>query len=75
MDWHGWSRSSEQFKGEALHVGPLPGRKQVAVYSIEYPKDGGAVMHVHAYCRTPEEGQKLLAVLDRLVDPEGRVPR
>lgn len=67
VEWHGWSRSKLPYKGEALHVGPLPGRKSICVYSIDYTK--GAKMNVHAYCRSVEEGEALLGVLDRLVGP------
>lgn len=70
VDWHGWSRSSKAYHGESLHVGPLPGRKQIAVYSMDYRS--GAVMHVHAYCRSVEEGERLLAVLDRLLGEPDR---
>lgn len=66
-DWHGWSRRIEPYTGVALHVGPLPGRKSICVYSMDY--NDGAVMRVHAYCRSVEEGEKLLAVLDDLMQP------
>lgn len=67
-DWHGWSRSAEPYRGVALHVGPLPGRKSICLYSMDY-RDG-AVMSVHAYFRSEEEARRALAVLDELMDPQ-----
>ena len=70
MSWHGWSRTPG-YSGVKLHVGPLPGRKSIAVYSMdysmEYHEGGGCTMHVHAYCRSVEEGEKLVKVLDEIV--------
>lgn len=66
--WGGWSVvSAEGGRGRvAVHVGPLPGRKSIAVYTVTTFAEGGAVINVHAYCRSVEEGQALLAALDLL---------
>lgn len=54
-DWHGW-----QFGDRGrLHIGPLPGRKSICVYTIQ-----GSVLHVHAYARSEDEARALLAFLD-----------
>jgi hypothetical protein len=64
-EWHGWSDDLEQFSGIAIHIGPLPGRKSVALYTIDYTD--GATMHVHAYFRSTEEAKKALKFLDELL--------
>ncbi len=63
-DWHGWliSRGDRRV---ALHVGPLPGRKSVAVYTVR-----AGVMQVHAYCRDEESAQALVVALDELIPVE-----
>jgi len=66
-EWHGWSRT-EGFQGEAVHVGPLPGRKSIALYTMDY-RDG-ATMHVHAYFRNEDEAKNFLQVFDRLMVPK-----
>ena len=66
-EWHGWSRSEMPYTSEALHIGPLPGRKSICLYSMDY-KDG-AVMSVHAYFRSEDEAKHALAILDRLMRP------
>lgn len=65
-DWHGWSRG-EQYTGVALHIGPLPGRKSICLYTMDY-RDG-AVLYVHAYFRSEEEARRALDTLDNLVGP------
>jgi hypothetical protein len=54
--WHGWSRG-----GVALHVGPVPGRKSIALYSHV-----GVTATVLAYFRDDESAFRALAVLDHL---------
>lgn len=61
MDWHGWSLSTG---GPALHVGPLPGRKSVCLYSVN-----GSVLSVHAYFRSEDAAREALGVLDGLLSP------
>lgn len=64
MEWHGWARSDDlREKGEALHIGPLPGRKSVCLYVIK-----GSVLTPLAYFRNEEAAERALALLDRLVD-------
>jgi hypothetical protein len=57
-EWHGWS------KGDlgALHVGPLPGRKSICVYTVQ-----GTILRVHAYARSEDEARDLLKFLDLLL--------
>ena len=52
--WHGWSRA-----GTALHVGPLPGRKSIALYAIE-----GGVMHTLAYFSSEADAERAVEALD-----------
>ena len=56
-EWHGWGRGES-----ALHVGPLPGRKSICLYSIV-----GSVMNVHAYFRSEYEAQLALRLLDLFI--------
>lgn len=65
-DWHGWSRTGK-YEGEALHIGPLPGRKSICLYTMDY-RDGAA-MYVHAYFRSEDEARHALAVMDRFLSP------
>ncbi len=67
-DWHGWSRSKGIQTEQALHIGPLPGRKSICLYTMDY-RDG-AVMRVHAYFRSEDEARAALDALDALLDPE-----
>lgn len=64
-DWHGWSGSPEQYQGESLHIGRLPGRKSICLYTTDYRE--GAVTYVHAYFRNEEEAKRALGVIDRLL--------
>lgn len=65
-DWHGWSRT-KGYAGRALHIGPLPGRKSICLYTVDYTD--GAVMYVHAYFRSEDEARRALATLDELLGP------
>lgn len=65
-DWHGWSTRHGD-----IHVGNLPGRKSICLYTVERPPGGGAVMHVLAYFRTAPDAQRCLAYLDALADAPG----
>lgn len=65
-DWHGWSTRLGD-----IHVGRLPGRKQVCLYTNERPPGGGAVLHVLAFFRTEEDAERCLAYLDALADTPG----
>lgn len=62
-DWHGWRVDDVGI----LHVGPLPGRKSICVYVIE-----GSVMTPVAYCRSEDDGDRLVRFLDAaLARPTG----
>ncbi len=63
-EWHGWSRHTKH-KGRALHIGPLPGRKSICLYTMDYTD--GAVMKVHAYFRNEKEAKEALATLEYLL--------
>jgi hypothetical protein len=68
--WAGWRRQppstdDSPYQGVAVHVGPIPGRKRIALYTMDYTN--GNVMHVHAYFRSVEEGQKFLRYLGIMV--------
>lgn len=52
-EWHGWKKGRV-----TVHVGPLPGRKTIALYSAI-----GSVIHTHAYFRNETEASIFLAVL------------
>lgn len=64
-DWHGWSRGLQS--GRVLHIGPLPGRKRIALYTMDYRN--GAVMYVHAYFRSEDEAHRALETLDWIMEP------
>lgn len=66
-EWHGWSRGQKPYTGKALHVGPLPGRKSIALYTMDYTD--GAVMRVHAYFRNEDEARDALETLEYLLGP------
>ncbi len=61
-DWHGYQRG-----GVGLHVGHVPGRKQVALY-----RTVGTTAVVLAYFRTEDAARSMLNVLDHLVRTDGR---
>ena len=50
----------------SLHIGTLPGRKQVCLYG--HNGTPGAI-EVYAYFRTPEKARTALTILDRLMKP------
>lgn len=71
-EWHGWGRaegyddSGNPIVGRTFHIGPLPTRKSIALYSVDH-RDG-AEMHVHAYFRSEQEARLALEVLDELLE-------
>ncbi len=67
IGWHGWGRGHQPYRNRVLHIGPLPGRKSIALYTRDF-RDG-AVMYVHAYFRSTEEAQRALETLDWLMEP------
>jgi hypothetical protein len=64
--WHGWTREPEPYTGRALHIGPLPNRKSICLYTMDYRN--GATMYVHAYFRSMEEARRALETLDHLME-------
>lgn len=64
VEWHGWSTTAEPYKGESLHIGPLPGRKSICLYTMDYDK---GTMFVHAYFRNEGEAKHALDTLDNLM--------
>lgn len=56
--WHGWGGD-----GWSLHVGPLPGRKSVCLYSHI-----GSIVEPLAYFRDDESAFRALAMFDRIVN-------
>lgn len=57
-EWHGWS-----VMGFNLHVGELPSRKQVVLYTMI---NDGTTIHPLAYFKTPEDARICLDFLDKL---------
>jgi hypothetical protein len=57
-DWHGWRVADAN-----LHVGKLPGRKQVVLYTMT---NGGTAIHPLAYFKNPEDARTCLDFLDKL---------
>jgi hypothetical protein len=54
--WQGWRRPGSNI---TLHIGPLPTRKAIALYSMV-----GSVMYVHAYFRDETEARRALSVIE-----------
>lgn len=55
-EWHGWA-----VQGKALHVGSLPGRKQICLYFHE-----GSRIRTVAFFKTDEQAREVLQWLDTL---------
>lgn len=58
MSWHGW-----RVRDTNLHVGPLPGRKQIVLYAMV---NGGTTIRPLAYFRTEDDARTALNALDTL---------
>lgn len=65
-EWHGWSREGSAL---ALHVGPLPGRKSICLYSID-----GSVIRTHAFFRDEQSAREAMGVLESLILPRPARP-
>lgn len=70
--WHGWSRASKQSVVSdstkqrcALHIGPLPGRKQIVLYVAN---EANGTLTPLAYFKTEALAQEALRMLDLLVN-------
>jgi hypothetical protein len=65
IDYRGWSG-----RGRNIHVGPLPGRKAIALYRIT----GETTIDVLGYFRTENAAGRFLDEMDAMlgVEPEAR---
>lgn len=59
-EWHGWARS-ERIGARSLHIGPLPGRRSIALYEQQ-----GGRLRVYAYFRSEFAAEDARALLDYL---------
>jgi hypothetical protein len=60
-DFHGW-----RIGGKALHVGELPGRKQVCLYVLD-----GATIRTLAFFATEEKATEAMEMLDKIANSTG----
>ena len=64
-DFHGWQRTDKNY---AIHIGKLPGRKQIALYMLI--KDSkSARSYPLAYFKGLAEAEEATKVLDELIEP------
>lgn len=61
VDFHGWSGH-----GREIHVGPLPGRKAIALYRIT----SGTTIDVLGYFRTADAARRFLDEMDAMLGVE-----
>lgn len=59
INWHGWRRATSS---KALHIGPLPGRKSIALY-----ENDGIEETVFAYFTSVENAEKAMNLVDALL--------
>lgn len=81
-DWHGWvilyvdqrgSSGANQKAEASLHIGPLPGRRRIALY-VKEDTSGVAIVSPIAYFPSEEMAERLLTILDLLIlGPAARV--
>ncbi len=55
--FHGWSRY-----GRTIHVGPVPGRKAIALYRVV-----GSTVDVLAYFRDESAARRFLGDIDKML--------
>lgn len=60
-EWHGW-----RISGKALHVGELPGRKQVCLYVMD-----GSTIRTLAFFKTEEQAGEAIDMLDKIANATG----
>lgn len=60
-EWHGWAIAGTTKR--SFHIGPIPGRKQIALYEEE-----GYIIRILAFFRTQEDAQKALWWLDAIAE-------
>lgn len=58
----GWARKRTYGQSPTLYVGKLPGRKSVALYTM----DGGE-LSVHAYFRSEKDAEVVYDLLEELI--------
>ena len=69
--WHGWSKQypaspdGSQRAKVTLHIGPMRGRKGIALYVVY-----GTFGEPLAYFRSEEAARKALAILDHIMQGE-----
>lgn len=65
-NWHGWSFYAGVLPSTctAIHIGPLPGRKRIALYTQD--KEEG--VHILAWFDTEDRAERFLRWLDGFVD-------
>jgi hypothetical protein len=66
-DWHGWSAGGD--RAQALHIGHLPGRRSVALYT-----EGHGTLNVLAYFRSEQDAEVAMLFIDRIANSMGYVP-
>lgn len=70
--WGGWvlrrrdASESREHDQVALHIGPLPGRKQICLYGHN---ERPGVISVYAFFPTEEKAREAKLILDRIVKP------
>jgi hypothetical protein len=62
-EWHGWGWTDD--RRPELHIGPLPGRKQLCLY-LEDKSDGNVHIRVLAFFRYPRDAHAAMAAIDFL---------
>ena len=58
LEWHGW-----RVMDTNLHVGALPGRKQIVLYTMT---NGGTTIHPLAFFKSENDARTALDFLDKL---------
>ena len=62
--WHGWGWRDNRHPD--LHIGPLPKRKQLALYTEVVDGDNVAHIRILAYFRWPRDAYAAMAAIDAL---------
>lgn len=63
-EWHGWGWKDN--RRPDLHIGPLPGRKQLCLY-LEDHTDGNVSIRVLAYFKHRRDAYAALCAIDLLM--------
>ena len=59
---HGWQMKRVYVESPSLFIGPLPGRKSIAIYTVE-----GSVLDVHGYFRSREDAERVYDLLEEMI--------